>query len=72
MDFKIGDLVADKNMKGSNGEWPCFMGRVVRIGSIKFKKEWIPSLVIKTLSGKEEIGFESEMVNLSAYNRTKY
>ena len=68
MNFKIGDIVAYKDIYGVNGEWPCFMGRVIKIGEIKFGKTWIPSLVIRTLAGKEEIGFQKEMVNLSEKN----
>jgi len=71
MKFKIGDIVADKDMKGPNGEWPCFMGQIIKIGEVKFGRKWIPSLVVKTLAGKEEIGFQEYMVNISEKNKER-
>lgn len=65
MEFKIGEIVADRNIRGINGEWPCFMGQITKIGKVKLGRCWIPALVIRTLAGKKEVAFQEDMINIS-------
>ena len=59
MKFKINDVVYDKDL-------PAFIGKIRKIGSIKFGRKDIPALIVNCLgSGKEEIMFQEDAINLT-------